>query len=498
MGTAATMTDILELDFYGAATEVTGSCHVLRAGEHRILLDCGMIQGGRRKEERNREAFPFDPAAVDAVVLSHAHIDHCGRLPLLVRRGYAGPIYAQRITRDLCRIMLEDSASLAGRDAETENRKRARKGLPPVVPLYTQEDVEQTLAQFVPLPYDRREEILPGVSVRLRDAGHIIGSAIVELWARAGGLERKLVFSGDLGQHGTPILREPARIPDADLVLLESTYGDRRHRERADTIREIGEILDQADHHRGNVLIPAFAVGRTQEILYLFAQHYEEWGLGRWQIFLDSPMAIRASEIYWNNPEVYDREAALVRQDLKGMPLLPNLVLSQSAEDSQKINRMPKGAIVIAGSGMCEGGRILHHLKHNVWRPESHVIIVGYQAQGTRGRQLVDGNAYIRIYGETMRVRAKVHTVGGLSAHADQEDLARWYAGFDPRPPVWLVHGEPEAARALARRLRAEGAPQATVAEPGQTVDLHRLPAAAAPRPAAAQAPAGKQARKKV
>lgn len=464
----------LELTFYGAAGEVTGSCHIVRAGPLRLLLDCGMIQGGRQRAARNREDFPFPPEAVDAVVLSHAHIDHCGRLPLLVQRGFRGPIYAQQTTRDVCRIMLEDSARLAAHDAETESRKRARKGLPPVTPLYTLADVQATLARFVPVPYGERRDIGPGVAVCFRDAGHILGSSIVELFLEAGGVARKLVFTGDLGQYGTPILRDPEPVANADLVLMESTYGDRLHRERGATYAEIAEIIAHANHHRGNILIPAFAVGRTQELLYLFATHFKEWDLARWRIFVDSPMAIQVSEIYWNNPALYDAEARAVRAELKDMPLLPNLTLTETAEESQSINRLAAGAIIIAGSGMCEGGRILHHLKHNIWRPESQVLIVGYQAEGTLGRRLVDGQAYVRIQHETMRVRAAVHTVGGLSAHADQDDLVRWYRGFGQAPPAWLVHGEPAAAEGLKARLLREGAPRVEIAAAGMKVDLAR------------------------
>lgn len=469
------MSGRLELEFYGATREVTGSCHILRIGDCQVLLECGLVQGGRRQQERNREDFPFAPGDIDAVVLSHAHIDHSGRLPLLVQRGFRGPIYAQEATRDFCRIMLEDSARLAMADAATENRKRERKNLPPVRPLYTVGDVEQAMRQFVPLPYSQEQPVVPGLILRYQDAGHILGSACVELWAEAGGVRRKLVFSGDLGQYGTPILNDPAVINEADLVIMESTYGDRRHRDRAATEAEIAAVLSAANQHRGNILIPAFAVGRTQELLYLFSRHYDDWQLGRWQIFLDSPMAIRASEIYWNNPQLYDREARDLQKGSGGMPLLPNLTLSESAEESQRINRLDSGAIIIAGSGMCEGGRIVHHLKHNLWRPACEVIIVGYQAQGTLGRQLVDGRAYVRIHHETIRVRARIHTVGGLSAHGDQDDLCRWYGNFKPRPPVYLVHGEPAAAEALARRLRGEGAPAATVAERGLVVDLAGL-----------------------
>ena len=279
-------------------------------------------------------------------------------------------------------------------------------------------------------------------------------------------MTRKLVFSGDLGQYDTPIIKDPARNTEADLVLMESTYGNRLHRDRSATVEEMATIIQDANHRRGNILIPAFAVGRTQEILYLLATHYDEWDLDRWQVFLDSPMAIRTSKVYWNNPQLHDKG---------GIPPLKNLVLSESAEDSQRINQIRSGAIVIAGSGMCEGGRIVHHLKHNLWRQECNVLIVGYQASGTLGRQLVDGNTYVRIHQENIRVRARIHTVGGLSAHGDQDDLARWYGSFSPPPPVYLIHGESEAAEGLAARLLKDGAPRVTVAERGMQVDLRKL-----------------------
>lgn len=465
----------LELEFYGATGEVTGSCHILRIGDRQVLLECGMVQGGRRQQDRNREDFPFDPAAIDAVVLSHAHIDHSGRLPLLVQRGFKGPIFAQSATRDFCRIMLADSAWLAKNDAERETERRARKGLEPVQPLYTLDDVETTMNQFVPVPYGEAREVVPGMTIRYQDAGHILGSACVEAWFQAGGVRRKIVFSGDLGQYGTPILRDPEAIAEADLVIMESTYGDRLHRDREATVAEIAEIIASADHHRGNILIPAFAVGRTQELLFMLATHQEEWQLGRWKIFLDSPMAIKASEVYWSNPQLYDKEAKALLRRHEQMPLLPNLKLSETADESRRINRMRSGAIVIAGSGMCEGGRIVHHLKHNVWRPECHVLIVGYQANGTLGRRLVDGETYVRIHHEAIRVRASVHTVGGLSAHGDQNDLVRWYRNFKGRPPVYVVHGEPEASAGLVRRLGEEGVPKAAVAERGQVVNLAAL-----------------------
>jgi metallo-beta-lactamase family protein len=465
----------MELEFYGAAGRVTGSCHILRVGSHQLLLDCGLIQGRREDEEKNREPFPFDPADIDAVVLSHAHIDHSGRLPLLVKRGFRGPIYTQNASRDLCRILLQDSARLNERDAEYENRRRAKKGQPPIPPLYTPQDADASLKTIEGLRYAERREILPGVDIRFHDAGHIMGSAMVEVWVREGAVDRKLVFSGDLGQYDSPILNDPARIEDADLVVMECTYGNRRHRDRAETIREIGEVVSDAAHEKGNILIPAFAIGRTQEVLYTFGKHYDEWEMSRWHIFLDSPMAIAATDVYLNYPHLYDEEANEIRAKLNGMPLLPNLHQTESTEESMVINRVQSGAVIIAGSGMCTGGRIIHHLRHNVSRRGSHVIIVGYQANGTLGRRLVDGDDKIRIYGEEYRVRAKVHTVGGLSAHGDQEDLLRWVGGFEKRPPVYLVHGEPDSARAFSRKLGQALQVKATVAKPGQTVDLASL-----------------------
>jgi metallo-beta-lactamase family protein len=283
------------------------------------------------------------------------------------------------------------------------------------------------------------------------------------------------VFSGDLGQYGTPILHDPWRFESADLVLMESTYGDRRHRDRDDTARELGAILAQAERDGGNVIVPAFAIGRSQELLYLLAKHYGEWRLARWKIFLDSPMAIAASRVYWNHPARFDAEAQRLHQSFKGMPPLPNLLLAETADQSRVINQIRGGALIIAGSGMANGGRVLHHLKHNLERPECHVVIVGFQAPGTLGRRLVDRVPEVYIHGRLLRVAAQVHTLGGLSAHGDQQQLLRWYDSFENRPPVYLVHGEPEAAEALAVELRERGA-RATVSHPGLKIDRAGLP----------------------
>ena len=458
----------MQLEFFGAAGEVTGSCHILRAGGRQLLLDCGMIQGGADAPARNRLSFPFDAAGIDAVVLSHAHIDHCGRLPLLVKRGFRGPIHTNPACAELLPILLRDSAHLLMREAERANRGPGSTGREA---LFDLEDVEAVLQQVEALAYDTPREVLPGVTVQVREAGHILGSSSVELRVTEGEVRRKLVFSGDLGQYDTPILQDPYRFESADLVLMESTYGDRSHRGREDTERELGSILAQAARDGGNIIVPAFAIGRSQELLYLLAKHYGDWHVARWKIFLDSPMAIAASRVYWKHHERFDDEASRLRASFSGMPPLPNLVLSETPDESRAINNIRGGALIIAGSGMANGGRVLHHLKHNLPRAECHVLIVGFQAPGTLGRQLVDRQPEVRIHGAPVRVAARVHTVGGLSAHADQSQLLRWYDSFTERPPVYLVHGEITAAEALAVKLRERGA-NATVTRPGLQIDL--------------------------
>lgn len=462
----------MHIEFYGAASGVTGSCHIIRVGDRTLLLDCGLLQGRRKDIARNREGFPFAVEDIDAVVLSHGHIDHSGRLPLLVRQGYRGPIYAHDATVDLCDILLQDSAHLHEKDAEYENRRRAQKHEDPISPLYTVDDAREALRLFKALPYSKRQEILPGVELRYRDAGHILGSCIVELWLQEDQRRSKIVFSGDLGQYDTPILNDPEAIDDADHLIVESTYGDRRHRDRDATLREIGEIIAGAAEHRGNLLIPAFAIGRTQELLYYFGKYYEEWNLDRWQVFLDSPMAIRATRVYWDHPHLYDDEATKLRREVNEMPLLDSLKLTSTTEESMAINQIESGAIIIAASGMCTGGRILHHLRYNLPHDGSAVMIVGHQAPGTLGRALVDGTQRARIYGEEYAVRAKVHTVGGLSAHADIDDLCRWVRGFDRLSRVHIVHGEAGAKENFRKVLTTDLGLEATIPAPGTRVEL--------------------------
>lgn len=441
----------MELKFLGAAGTVTGSCYLLRTSRHTLLLECGQVQGSRADEEANRKPLPVDQ--IDAVVLSHAHIDHSGRLPLLYREGFTGPIFTHDATRALCAVMLRDSAYLHEKDAEWENKKRKRKGLPLVEPLYTQADAERVMTQFHGLDYSERQQILPGIEVRFSDAGHILGAAIVELWVEDRGERRKIVFSGDLGYRDAPVMNDPALVADADLVIMESTYGDRDHRPFESTMDELRSIFLDAAASGGNVLIPAFAVGRTQDLLYLMAEHHAEWELGGWHIFLDSPMAIEATAIYSRFRHLY--RAELFREG-RDWPALPNFAATRTSEESMALNRIEAGAIIIAGSGMCSGGRILHHLKHNLWRSECHVVMVGFQAHGTLGRKLVDKAPRVRLWQEAIKVNAKIHTVGGLSAHADQSGLVEWYGHFNGRPPLYLVHGEEQARSALAQRLKEQ------------------------------------------
>ncbi len=368
--------------------------------------------------------------------------------------------------------MLKDAGFLSEKDAEWENRKRERKGLKPMEPLFTVDDAALALRQFKGLVYKKKQKILPGVTLCLSDAGHILGSSIIELWLDDGRKTRKLVFSGDLGRRGMPVLEDPAVIREADRVVMESTYGDRLHRSWEDSLREFHDVLNHATAGKGNILIPAFAVGRTQEILYLMAKNFRQWNLDRWQIFLDSPMAIEATRIFTQNVDLFDTEATELWRENHKKPLLPNLQISRTPKQSMAINRIRRGAIIIAGSGMCSGGRIRHHLKHNIWRRECQLVITGFQARGTTGRALVDGARYIRLWGEEIRVAAAVHTIGGLSAHADQLALKNWYANFEGRPPVTLVHGEEKAISGLSDYLQKELSAPVHTARPGELLEL--------------------------
>jgi len=452
----------MRITFLGGAGTVTGSCHALEVGGRVVLLDCGQFQGMRAVEARNREPLPFAARDVDAVVLSHAHVDHSGRLPMLRRQGFSGPIYTHPASRALCEIMLKDAGYLQEKDAQWENLRRRRRGWPPLEPLYTQADGEAVMSQFRGLEYGERREIVPGVTACLHDAGHILGAAIVAVDLEERGKRVRLVFSGDLGVPDAPLMHAPAIVPEADLVLLESTYGARNHRSSEATLAELGSIFLEAARDGGNVVIPAFAVGRTQDLLHLLALHYDAWQIGRWRVFLDSPMAIDATAVYASHP-------GLCRLTPRAPP---NFTIARTTEESMQINAIERGAIIIAGSGMCTGGRIRHHLKHNLWREECHVVMIGFQAEGTLGRRLVEGVPQVRLWNDAIRVAARVHTIGGLSAHAGQADLLRWYGNFRSRPPVCLVHGEAQALHGLADALERDFGLRARIPAIGESIEL--------------------------
>jgi metallo-beta-lactamase family protein len=433
------------------------------------LLECGLVQGGRADEKKNWDDFPLPVGDIDAVVLSHAHIDHSGRVPLLVKRGFEGPIYTQNATKALCAVMLPDSGYLNEKDAEWENKRRQKKGLEPVEALYTRADAEACIAQFRGAKYAERVEIGPGLTAVFHDAVHILGSAIVELICTEGTETRSLVFSGDLGYRDAPVMDSPARLARADAVMMESTYGDRLHRPFAETLSELAGVFQSARASRGNILIPAFTVGRTQDLLFLMAENFQEWGLADWDIYLDSPMAIEATKTYSRYRHLFG--ARLFGPDSQ-LPDLPNFHSTRSTAESMTINEISSGAIIIAGSGMCSGGRIHHHLKNNIWRPGCHLVIVGFQAYGTLGRRIVDGADEIKLWGQKYPVRATVHTIGGLSAHADQQDLIDWYAAFEGRPPLYLVHGEERSQLALAAALRSQFNAPVSIARYEQIVNI--------------------------
>ena len=450
----------MKIKFCGAATGVTGSCHLLSTENHKILLDCGQFQGGKAQDALNEEPFPFDPAEIECVVLSHAHIDHCGRLPLLVKRGFKGAIYCTDATADLLEVMLKDSGFIHEKEAEWQSRKNERAGRKPVEPLYTVRDSEETLKYVRPVMYDQLFEINDEMKVVFNDAGHILGSAIIELWTAEDDNVYKTVFSGDLGVLDRPILRDPTIIKKADYVIMESTYGNRLHPENATSIEQLLDIVIKTTGRGGTVVIPSFAVGRTQELIYEFNRFYLERPeykdeLEKLTVYIDSPMATSATEVFRRNAQVFDEEtkAYILKGD---NPLdFPNLRFTRSTAESQALNMDRKPKIIISASGMCEAGRIRHHLKHNLWDPKSSVIFVGYQAEGTLGRMLTEGQKDVVLFGEAVHVNAEIYNLEGFSGHADKEGLLGWLSGFQVKPKqLFLVHGELESKEALAASIR--------------------------------------------
>lgn len=449
----------MRLTFLGAAQEVTGSCFLVETDGVRFLVDCGMFQGGREARERNLKAWPFDPRQIDFVLLTHAHIDHSGLLPRLCALGFRGPIVTTLATVDLLSVMLLDSAFIQEGEWARAQRKRSRQpGADTPALLYTVAQAEACLEQLQGTSYDEDAQPHASVRCRFRDAGHILGSAIVEVWVTEKGHTRKLVFSGDLGQPGRPIVRDPTTIDSADVLVVESTYGNRLHRPLGETIDELVFVIEDTLRRRqGNIIIPAFALGRTQELLHLLLDLCRRGKLPRLQVFVDSPMANKVTDITWKHTDFLDDESRALLSLRRSHPEWLDLRFTRSVEESMALNRIKAGAIIISASGMCDAGRIKHHLRHHLSRPECAIVIIGFQAAGTLGRRLVDGEKRVRLFGEDVQVRASIHTIGGLSAHADQAALLNWLKRFETAPQrSFVVHGEAQTACDFADRIADE------------------------------------------
>ncbi|MEG2203912.1 MAG: MBL fold metallo-hydrolase, partial [Oscillospiraceae bacterium] len=434
----------MQLTFLGATHEVTGSCFYLTACGKKLLIDCGMEQG---PDEFENQEIPVGANEIDEVLLTHAHIDHSGRIPLLVKHGFSGRIHATAPTADLCNIMLRDSAHIQEFEAEWRNRKAQRSGHEAYVPLYTMDDALGAIALLSPHPYKEKIALCEGIELRFIDVGHLLGSASIELWVTENGVTQKLVFSGDIGNTHQPLLRDPEAIAEADFVVMESTYGDRSHGPKPDYVRELAAIIQRTFDRGGNLVIPSFAVGRTQEMLYFLRQIKADGlvtGHGEFPVYVDSPLAVEATNIFRENGrEVYDEDAmALLRQGINPLRF-EGLSLSITSEESKAINFDSQPKVILSASGMCEAGRIKHHLKHNLWRKESTVLFVGYQAVGTLGRAVLGGAEEVKLFGETVEVKAEIRQLANISGHADAEGLMRWAAALQAKPArVFVVHGD--------------------------------------------------------
>lgn len=468
----------MKLQFCGAAKTVTGSCYYVDTGKFKFLVDCGAFQGVKEIDRMNKEPFPFDPASIDIVFLTHAHFDHCGRLPMLVKQGFKGRIISTQPTRDLTKVVLLDSAGLQKEEYERwmarntkfeENQEEAERRKP----LYTEEDVEETMNLFEVYPYGDSVDLHNGCEFRMRDAGHILGSSLFEFWLKTeADRPRKIVFSGDLGQPGARIIRDPDMVREADYVVVESTYGDRLHKDKDETVLEFLSILKDAQKRGGNILIPSFAIERTQEVLYEINLFVENRLLEGLPVYLDSPMAKKATEIFRQYPAFYDEDARRLLDKGDDPFNFSGFHEIESVDESKRLIEK-RGVVIIAGSGMCTGGRILHHIKNNISSPKTHMVFVGYQVEGTLGRQIVDGSTEISVFGEDLEVNAKVDTLGGFSAHGDQRDLRYWLRSFGHSPrTIFVTHGEEEIAYNFAGNIQQELKIDTTVPSMGEVFEL--------------------------
>ncbi len=466
------------LQFWGAAQTVTGSMHLVEADGQRLLLDCGMAQGRREEAKKLNSEFPFNPESIDAVVLSHAHLDHSGKLPMLVKKGFSGSIFSTSATRDLCSAMLADSASLQEMDAKYVNRQNEKQGLPFIKPLYTLHDVARTMRLFQTVEFQRPLQILPGIKMTFRNAGHILGSASVALEIAESRDKKKvtnLAFTGDLGRRGAAVVKDPDIIDRADVLITESTYGGRDHGPMDEAQKNLARVVKETANNGGLLIIPAFAVGRTQDVVYHLHELMQSGEIPQMPVYVDSPLATNITEIFRAHPECYDEETEqLLMQDGGDDPFGFNMLrYTRSTEESKKLNNIRRPAIIISASGMCEGGRVLHHLRRNIGDPNTTVLFVGFQAENTLGRKLLRGDNSARIYGEEHEVRARMEKIDGYSAHADEGELLDFIDAIPNRPKhVFVVHGEPDATAAMAVGLARLGIENITIPERGERFEV--------------------------
>ncbi|MFZ5631573.1 MAG: MBL fold metallo-hydrolase RNA specificity domain-containing protein [Bacillota bacterium] len=445
----------MKLRFLGAAGTVTGSSFLIETGLVRVMVDCGMFQGPRAIRERNYQKIPVDPSSVDYLLLTHAHIDHSGLIPKFIKQGFKGKIYATSATVDLCAVMLPDSGYIQEMEVERLNRKNQRAGRPLLSPIYTADEARESLRRFQRVSCGETLNLTPQIKVRFINAGHILGSAILEIWVREGPEQTKLTFTGDLGSNGKPFIEDPHLVNEADYVIMESTYGGRLHLDAGNRLELFHDVVWETYHKGGNLIIPAFAVERTQDLLYDINLLVGEGRFPPMDVYIDSPMAIAATEVFKQHQECFDDQYRDIMSRGRGPFDMPNLKYARTTEESIALNNLKGGAVILSASGMCDAGRIKHHLRHNLWRPESTILFVGYQAPGTKGSRLLGGADFIRIHGEDVKVRADIRQIDGYSSHADQKELLDWLGGFTTTPRnVFLVHGEPDAAKTLAGLIK--------------------------------------------